>query len=236
MSKYAGASMLAGFATQRQIHKACLLLQLDSEVNKQNLAVPKEETELQQVLLELQARLRSTAASITNIFQQACYGITSNPFSLVADVQSTLQQHSVFLGSSFLFEQLVRGLSKVKDGFVGALSDQPTSQQQSATTSPEELAVVLKVFHALAAIVAKYDHSQEPSALSAICAEDALLDNLLVAVKSQLVPTLSQSRAGLRRYLSDIERLTAVFCSVCLQGVLQATQEAFNRYYCMHHH
>ena len=204
-------------------------VQIDAEVAKQSLVMPAEETELKQLLVELQARLGSTAASLTNVFQQACYGIASNPFSLIADVQSTLQQHDTFLGSAFLFEQLVKGFGSVKDGVVGTLPDQESYHQEVIAPSPAELCVTLKVFNILAGIVDKHDHKQETHALVSMCVTDALVDSLMDAVKTELVPTFVQRRGGLRPYLSGLESLTSLFCSHFLKGVLQTIRADFNR-------
>ena len=203
---------------------------MDAQVKEHSLIIPAEETELKQLLMELQARLSSTTASLTNIFQKACYGITSNPFSLVANVQRTLQQHDVFLGSAFLFEQLVRGLGCVKDGLIGSTHDQMSARQDTVVASPTELQILLKVFNALGDVVDKHNHKQETSTLVSMCITDAVLDNLMDVVRTQLVPLFVQRRGGLRPHLFAIESLTSLFCSHFLKGVLQTMREDFNRY------
>jgi hypothetical protein len=202
---------------------------MDAEVKKHSLILPAEETELKQHLMELQARLGSTAASLTNIFQKACYGITSNPFSLVADVQRTLQQHDVFLGSAFLFEQLVRGVTCIKDGLVGTLTAQQPASQSAINALPGELHLVVKVLDSLTDIVDKHNHQQESGSLMSMCVTDALLDRLMDVVKTGLVPILTQRRGSLWPYLAALESLTSLFCSHFLKGVLQTICEDFNR-------
>lgn len=202
---------------------------MDAEVKKHSLIMPVEETELKQRLMELQARLGSTTASLTNIFQKACYGITSNPFSLVADVQRTLQQHDVFLGSAFLFEQLVKGLTYIKDGLVGTSPAQQSAPQNAINALPGELRLVVKVFDALTDIVDKHNHQQESGALVSMCVTDALLDRLMDLVKTELVPIFTQRRGSLWPYLAALESLTSLFCSHFLKGVLQTIREDFDR-------
>jgi len=62
-------------------------MQMEDEAAQLRMHIPTQEKELRQMLSDLSMRLTPAADALVTVFQQACYKIASNPFTLAADVQ-----------------------------------------------------------------------------------------------------------------------------------------------------
>ena len=212
----------AWFFASGSLCEACVAVQMEGEAFQLHLHVPVLEKDLRQVLSSLSRSLTSAADALVMIFQQACYMIASNPFSLVADIQLVVSSLSeACLGPAFLSQHLLLCLGSIKDGLLPA-----SNVLESPVPSKQELEVLHGALEKLQQLVKKHAQAQDTASF---ITEGCIMDAFLDTITDRLAITLVERRGGLRQHMDFLTTLAQVMCVHLMKSLVLQVHADFTR-------
>ena len=207
--------------------EAGVVVQMEDEACQLHLHIPVLEKDLRQMLSSLSKSLTSAADASVMIFQQACYMIASNPFSLVADIQLVVSSLSeACLGPAFLSQHLLLCLGSIKDGLLPA-----SNVLENPAASKQELQALHEALENMHQLVNQHAQAQakDTASLVTVFTEGPVLNNFLNTIVDRLSTTLVKSRGGLRQHMDFLTSLTQVTCVHLMKSLLCQVRADFTR-------